>query len=281
MVYFNLHTHTRYCDGSGEPEEYVQAALDEGFHTIGFSGHAPVPFENNFAIRNDKKLGEYCKAIRDLQKKYHGRISVLLALELDYIEEISRDFGITREECGLDYTIGSVHLVRNAGNERLWFIDGPKSESYDEGLREVFGGDIKFAVTKYYEQVNRMVLTQKPDIVGHFDKIKMHNKDRYFHEEEHWYRDLVMDTLDVFKKMGVIIEVNTRGIYKKRSQELYPGNWVLKEIFKKGLPITLSSDAHRPEEIAGYYPETLGILKDIGFKSLVFFGEGGWQEQEM
>ena len=47
-----------------------------------------------------------------------------------------------------------------------------------------------------------MMLTQKPDIIGHFDKIKMHNQDRYFSEDEPWYRDLVMELLDTILKQG-------------------------------------------------------------------------------
>jgi histidinol-phosphatase (PHP family) len=72
--------------------------------------------------------------------------------------------------------------------------------------------------------------------------------------------------------------VNTRGIYKKRCNDLYPGAWILKEMRKKDIPITLSTDAHRPEEIDGYYTETIEILKEIGYKSLVCKGNSTWEE---
>jgi histidinol-phosphatase (PHP family) len=279
LPWFNLHTHSRFCDGSGEPEEYVKAAIDKGFHSIGFSSHAPVPFKNNFAIRDDDELLEYCNTIRNLKVKYQDQISIRLALEIDFIEGITRDFKDFEQTCRLDYIIGSVHLVKNANDDSLWFIDGSKVESYDNGLKNIFGGNTRLAVTTYYEQVSRMIMTQKPDIIGHFDKIKMHNQDRFFSENEIWYRKLVMDLLETIEQSGSIIEVNTRGIYKKRCDDLYPGQWILKEIRKRGLPVTLSSDAHRPEEIDGYYAETLDILRDIGFKKLVYYGEDGWKEQ--
>jgi histidinol-phosphatase (PHP family) len=277
--FFNLHTHSNFCDGKGDPQEYVKAALERGFHTLGFSSHAPVPFKNNFAIKDDQHLRQYCTTIRDLQATYRDKVSVLLALEIDYVVGITRDFKDFKQNCGLDYTIGSVHLVKNGDDDRLWFIDGPRLESYDDGLKNIFGGDIRLAVTAYYNQVSRMIRTGKPDIIGHFDKIKMHNHDRYFREDEAWYHSLVMDLLETIQQSGSIIEVNTRGIYKKRCDDLYPGQWILKEIVKKGLPITLSSDAHRPEEIDGYYAEALDILRNIGFKSLVYYGEDGWKEQ--
>jgi len=279
MSFFNLHTHSNFCDGTGDPEQYVEMALEKGFHSLGFSSHAPLPFKNNFAIKNEAELQKYCNTIQELQIRYHDRISIWLALELDYIDGISRDFQELRQTCQLDYTIGSVHLVRNGNEDGLWFIDGPRVESYNEGLKNVFGGDIRKAVSTYYQQVNRMILTQKPDIIGHVDKIKMHNQNRYFREDESWYRKLVMDLLDILKQSGVIIEVNTRGIYKKRCDDLYPGQWILKEIKKKGIPVTLSADAHRPEEIDGYYTETLEILREIGFKNLVYLSEAGWKEQ--
>lgn len=278
---FNLHTHSKFCDGAGDPEEYIISAIEKGFHSLGFSSHAPVPFKNNFAIRDDHELNKYCTIIRDLREKYKDQISVWLALEIDFIEGITRDFIDFKHTCRLDYTIGSVHLVKNGNDDRLWFIDGPKVETYDDGLKNIFGGDIRLAVTNYYKQLSLMIQTQNPDIIGHFDKIKMHNQNRYFREDEVWYRELVMDLLEVIEQSGSIIEINTRGIYKKRCDDLYPGRWILKEIREKGLPVTLSSDAHRPEEIDGYYAEALKVLKEIGFKSLAYFDGSGWSYQRI
>jgi len=278
---FNLHTHSHFCDGSGAPEEYVQAAIEARFHTLGFSSHAPVPFRNNFAIQDDSKLKAYCNEVRRLKADYSGRIDIFLGLELDYIEGITGDFSIYRESCGLDYTIGSVHLVRNGDDNRLWFIDGAKIETYDDGLKNVFHGDVRKAVTTYYKQLNSMISSQKPDIIGHLDKIKMNNKGRYFKEDEGWYQDLIMQTLENIKKSGLIVEVNTRGIYKKRSDDLYPGIRTLEHMIALNIPITISSDAHRPEEIDGYYQESVGILKEIGFKALTFLSVSGWKEQRL
>jgi histidinol-phosphatase (PHP family) len=278
MNYFCLHTHSSFCDGKGDPLEYVLSALKKNFHTIGFSSHAPVPFTNNFAIKNDEELRNYCRTIRNLAEEYADRINIYLALEIDYIKGVYSDFQEIKMKNGLDYTIGSVHLVRNENRDDLWFIDGARVETYDEGLQRIFNGNVKQAVTAYYEQVKRMLITQKPDILGHFDKIKMHNNNRYFREDEPWYRDLVMDLLDAISDTGVIPEVNTRGIYKKRSKDLYPGVWILKEMKRRNMPVTLSADAHHPSEIDGYYAETVEILKAIGYRTVVYFKNSDWEE---
>lgn len=281
MKLFNHHTHSFFCDGSDHPEIYVKAALKAGFHTLGFSSHAPVPFKNNFAIREEEELKKYVEIIRGLKHQYKGQIDIFLALEFDYIPGLSDGFNHLKNSCGLDYTIGSVHLVKNDNDRPLWFIDGPKRESYERGLKDIFDGNIREAVTAYYKQVNRMISLEKPDIIGHLDKIKMHNKNEFFNEDEKWYRDLIMETIGIIHQSGSIVEVNTRGIYKKRCDDLFPGIFILGELKKRKIPITLSSDAHRPEEIDGFYPETVKILKDLGFDCLMCFSPTGWKGQAL
>ena len=270
---FNLHTHTHFSDGSSAPEEYLKESLRQGFSVLGFSDHSPVPFENNFAIK-EERLDEYCKVVRGL----NGRgITILLGLEIDFIPGFTKPIEEYRKIFPFDYFIGSVHLVRNGTNPGLWFIDGPDVSIYDQGLEEVFQGDIRRGVKSYYHQINEMILTQKPDIIGHLDKIKMHNRNRYFREDENWYIQLVDETLDLIKEAHSVVEVNTRGIYKKRSDSLYPGPDILKKIHAMRIPVTISSDAHRPDELSLYFRETKKLLSDIGFEALSLITSDGWK----
>jgi histidinol-phosphatase (PHP family) len=281
MNYFNLHTHSYFCDGKEAPEEYVKRAIVLGYHTLGFSSHAPVPFENNFSLKEDR-MDEYVTAIRALGEKYKGKINILLSMEIDYIPGITRNIADFKSVGSLDYTIGGVHLVRTKEKEDLWFIDGPKQESYDLGLNNLFNGNIRKGVEAYYNQVMEMILTQKPDIIAHLDKIKMHNKNRFFAEDEKWYRDLVWKTLKcITDESDCIVEVNTRGLYKKRSDTFFPGPEILEQLHHLKIPVTLSSDAHLPLELNGYCEEALVLLKEIGFKELIYFNSSGRVKQNI
>ena len=67
-----------------------------------------------------------------------------------------------------------------------------------------------------------MVETECPDVVGHLDKIKMQNVNgKFFKEEEKWYQEAVIKTLKTIAEKGVIVEVNTRGVYKKATADLF------------------------------------------------------------
>ncbi|MCD4664531.1 MAG: histidinol-phosphatase [Bacteroidales bacterium] len=280
MQLFNLHTHTTFCDGKAEPEEYVHKAIKLGFHTLGFSSHAPVPFENSFSLK-EERFDEYTETIRGLKESFKDRINIFLSLEIDFIPGITKDFEEFVRIGNLDYIIGGVHLVRNLGKQDLWFIDGSKQQTYDDGLIKLFNGNIREGVETYYHQIQEMVVTQKPDIIAHLDKIKMHNNDRYFNEEEKWYKNIVWKTLKIIAENNSIVEVNTRGLYKNRSNTTFPGPDILEQVHHLNIPITLSSDAHKPEELDGYYKETLPLLRNIGFKQLQYFSKEGWKNQRI
>lgn len=280
MKLFNLHTHTRFSDGKAEPEVYVQEAIKLGFDTLGFSEHSPLPFLNAFSLK-EQEATPYFKQIDELREKYKGQISILKSLEFDYIPGISDDFSVLKNRYDLDYTIGAVHLVKSDNDDQLWFIDGPRHETYDDGVEHLFGNNIKKAVHAYYTQVNMMLEEQTPDIVAHLDKIKMHNKNRYFKEDEKWYNQLVDETIDIIAAKECIVEVNTRGLYKKRSGSLFPGTEILKKLLNRNVSVTISSDAHLPEEISSYILETCYVLKDIGFRFVVVPGDRGWEKRKL
>lgn len=276
MKLFNLHTHTHFCDGSDEPEAYVKAAIKQNFSSLGFSGHAPMPFENKYAIPQDR-LAEYMNEIDRLKQKYAGQIHLLKSLEFDYIPGVTEDFKLIIDKFNLDYSIGSIHLIGNQNTEQYWFTDGGSEIPYDKGLQKNYKGDIRRAVKDYFQQICQMVDTQNPEVIGHLDKVKMHNKNRYFTEDESWYQKEVDQCLDLIKSQNSIVEVNTRGLYKKRSDSLFPGVEVLKKMWKLNIPVTISSDAHKPEELALFIPETIELLKQIGLTKVLNF-EKNWIE---
>ena len=282
MQHFNLHTHSIYSDGKSQPREIVEEAIRQGMTTVGFSEHSPLPFDNNFSVKS-ADMPRYVEEITQLKEEYKGKIDILCGLEADFVTGISEPFAVTKEKYHLDYLIGGVHLVvdkvpefvnepsTSINTDEIWFIDGPKWEVYDDGLQRIFGGDIRRAVRRFYEQTNEMIEHEPFDIIAHFDKIKMHNRDRYFHEDEPWYRKLALETLDLIRQKGLIMEVNTRGIYKKRYNGFYPSPWLMEEACKMGIPTIISADAHHFSEISLEFDSAEEALKNAGYQCSTTF----------
>lgn len=277
----NYHTHSLYSDGKAPIQEYVDEAARLGLEYLGFSEHSPLPFPNNFALP-ESRVNEYVGEVRNINSRVLQDgvpLPLLFAgMEIDYIPGISQDFAALKNLYNLDYIIGSVHLVLNPDADGLWFIDGPSRQIYDDGLQVYFNGDIREAVTAYFRQVQRMIREEEIDILGHFDKIKMHNQNRFFTEDEDWYRELLMETIEEIAARNIIVEVNTRGLYKQRSDSLFPGVEILKQLCLKNIPVLISSDAHAPAELTALFDLAMISLEYSGFSSISYLTAKGWQK---
>ena len=278
MINYNLHQHTTFSDGKETPQKFVEKAIDLGFSHIGFSEHSPLPFSNPFSLK-EENIDDYVSTIDQLKEKYADQIKIYRALEMDYIPGVSEDFNYWRKRCKVDYLIGSVHLVKPDGTDELWFTDGPDHNIYDEGINQFFSGDIRKAVKAFYHQTNKMIESQEFEIIGHVDKIKMHNQGRFFSEDEEWYRDLLNETIELIKQRDIIVEVNTRGLYKKRSDSLFPDGFALRKVQELNIPVIISSDAHHPDEISSMFDYAEKRLIDMGFSRVMFFEDDRWKER--
>ncbi|PKP28628.1 MAG: hypothetical protein CVU02_00285 [Bacteroidetes bacterium HGW-Bacteroidetes-19] len=271
----NYHTHTTYCDGKEEMKTFVQKAIELQFDHLGFSSHAPILKENDFSIQKEE-IPLYIADIEKYQLEFPN-ITLFKALECDFIPELTYPFDYFKDTFNLDYIIGGVHLVKVLGQDKIWFIDGSKQQIYDDGLSILFQNNIKKAVTAFWEQTFEMIETQKFDIIAHLDKIKMHNQNRFFNEKEKWYIDLVDHAISLLYKHNVIVEINSRGIYKRRCSDFYPSDYILKEIAKKGIAVVISSDAHKSDELDLFYEEAKTKLKSFGIGELVYKTVNGWK----
>jgi histidinol-phosphatase (PHP family) len=271
-MWSNFHTHSDYCDGKGTLEDYLRSAQRSGMSAIGFSSHAPVPFACKWCMRKEH-FSRYVAGIDSLTSAYSG-VDIFKGLEIDFIPDIisPADF-----RSRLDFTIGSVHFVDGVEGKH-WEIDNTL-EVFKDGLQKIFNNNIRAAVTRYLELTREMVRHHPPDIVGHLDKIKIQNTpDRWFEESENWYRDEMDKTLKVVRDRNIIVEVNTRGLYKKKTPDTYPSPWILERICELKIPIMLNSDAHHPDDLIREFEPTAALLKDIGFKNLSILKEGNWKQ---
>ena len=276
MRYTNYHSHCHYCDGKEAPEAYVAAALAQGMAGYGFSSHAPLPYGLSWPMAATE-LVAYRQEIAALQQRYADQIPIYCGLEIDYIPGVTGPNHPRWQELALDYTIGSVHFVDFFPDGSPLEIDGSHAV-FLQGLETIFGGDIRRVIERYYALIRQMVVEDAPDIVGHLDKIKIQSEDgKLFDEQAPWYHEAVQQTLDVIAGRSLIVEVNTRGLYKQKTNEPYPGWWILERMQEMAIPITLNSDAHHPRELTASFPEIATRLKQIGFEVVKQLQDGRWQ----
>lgn len=273
MLKSSFHTHSRFDDGTGDPEDYVLSALNKGFGVIGFSAHAPVPLDTGWHMKLEF-LDEYIDLTMALRNKYGDRIEIYTGLEADYYKGCA-DW---RGRKGIDYTIGAVHLIHDPGTGKCFYFDGNRDE-FEETLETMFGGDIRSLVSGYYGLIREMLMKMTPNIVAHLDVIKKNNQDgRYFDENEEWYRQEVLSTLEVISLSQSILEINTGGISRGYTTEPYPSRWILEYCLEMDIPVMVNSDSHHPDTIDCCFEEVYDMLRDIGYKSQRILHHGEWKD---
>jgi len=273
----SIHVHSRFCDGEGEPEDYERAARERGFVSLGFSSHVPLPYPNDWAMR-PAELPAYLERIRTMKRAAPQGMEIYLGLEIDYIPGLISPRDARFDELGLDFRIGSVHCLGRSADGKFREVDGPP-EMLEELLEVDFAGDARALVRAFYRGVAGMLETGAPDLLAHLDLIKKNNRGGlYFSEEENWYREALAGLVPLIAASGTVVEVNTGGLARGKTTELYPAPWLLARLAGAGVPVTVNSDAHRPDQIDAFYPEAVEALRRAGYTSAFVFRAGGWVE---
>ncbi len=251
MILSNIHTHSTHCDGKNTLEEMVIEAIRLGFVSLGFSGHSETFFDRSYCLKDTKA---YCDEVYALKKKYHDQLQVYCGIEADYYSNIDCD-GV------FEYRIGGVHYVFYDGT---YFSVDESSDKFFEAIQCI--GSIEKFIKLYYNNVKNMVLTQKPQVIAHLDLIRKFNDgNRYFDEEEQWYKDCVLDVLQVIASSNCIIELNTGGIYRGYTTTPYPSRFILVEAKKLGIDVMINADAHNKDGLAYKFDECIQLLKEVGY----------------
>ncbi len=253
----DFHIHTTYCDGSNSPEEMVEAAIDKGLKTMGFSGHSYTFFDEAYCMMPEDEIA-YEKEIRSLAKKYAGRIEILCGVEQDY-------WAISNTK-SWDYIIGSVHYVRVKEDrrsteeipqgccEKEGYIYIPVDESPEilmDGVKAYFGGDFYAFAEEYFSTIADVVSKTGADIIGHFDLVCKFNRDgdgvrkgTFFDESDPRFVKAWKGAVDILVKNKVPFEINTSGLRKGYRAEPYPSKPIRDYIIQCGGRLILSSDSH-------------------------------------
>ncbi len=250
---------------------------------LGFSGHAPVPFDNDW-LTPEADLSSYLSEIRGLRERYAGRIAIFVGLEVDYLPGVISPASPHIRDLGLDHVIGSVHFLGRHPGGRYWTVDHNHEETVT-GIAASFGGSVEEAVREYYRRIGDMAVSTRPDIIGHFDIVKKFSADKtgpcLFSESAAWYREAVCGALDAVASSGSIVEVNTGALGRGITTEAYPSSWILQECRKREIPAMMSCDAHRPEELLDRRETAADMLRSAGYTTHTLLTPEGWRSFQL
>jgi len=271
----SMHTHTCFCDGKDDVETMCLAAFEKKLDAIGFSAHAPI--EKQTGLKSDwnlkeEKVEQYVEAVLTAKKRWQGKLDVYLGYEVDYIKGKRSPLDNDIKALNLDYIIGSVHYIFPENGAEPFTVDGPPEE-FEKGLKEGFNGDAQALMNCYYDALSEMITQGGFDILGHADIIKKNCiKKKYWDEESEACRQRDIASLIAGANgSGIIIEINTGGINRKKINETYPSLSFLRILKEFNIPVIITSDAHCSNDIDGNYDIAIKTLIYADFKEHMLF----------
>jgi len=296
-LFSSMHTHTIFCDGKDDVETMCRTAFQKNLYAIGFSAHAPVEKQIGKKTEwhlKEENAGKYIEEVLKAKKRWEGKLKVFLGYEVDYIKGIRSVLDSDIAALNLDYTISSAHYLVPRNGSEPFTVDGPMEE-FEKGLKEGYNNDPQALMHAYYDSLADMIKHGGFDILAHADLIKKNTFGKNYWQQEielNRQREIADLIASLSQKTCVnteylntpfAVEVNTGGINRKKINETYPSLSFLQIINKYNIPVIITSDAHKAEDIDGNFNTALDILKYAGFsKHVLFNGKDDktpvWQE---
>jgi histidinol-phosphatase (PHP family) len=266
----DYHLHLRPDDADAAPERYFteanveryrEVADERGIEELGVSEHIyrfhqalelwRHPFWERYAHDD---LDAYCNFVRE-------QTDLRLGIEMDFVHGAEDRTAALLDARDFDYVVGSVHFIHDgAVDMELFTAWDPKDPRRSP----------EAVWTRYFETVAASAASGLFDIIAHPDLVK------YFgpaHPERIPARDprfFYEPAVEAFADAGVAVELSTAGL-RKPAAEIYPAPAFLEMCVEAGVPVALSSDAHRPQDVGADYDQALELLADLGVGELAVF----------
>ena len=288
-----IHTHTLFCDGSDDIETCCRSAFRKGLACLGFSSHAPMSKKTglyNECNIPEEKVEEYINEVLAAKKRWEGKLPIYIGLEVDFIENLTGPADRYYHEMGLDFIIGSVHYVIPPRGEPFTVDDKP--EAVELGIKEGYSGDPLGMVEAYLDAETAMIRAGGFDVLGHPDLVKKNNslpgsrENRFFSEDEIFYREKTAAIAALMAGRGIPAEVNTGGMNRGKTKDCYPSLPFLKHFREQGVPMLINADAHKAEDLDGHYGEATKTMLAAGYTETLIFqgrqnGRALWKSEKL
>ncbi|HUB36195.1 MAG TPA: histidinol-phosphatase HisJ family protein, partial [Solirubrobacteraceae bacterium] len=237
-------------------ERYRQAAGEAGIAELGVSEHvyrfaqALEVWRHPFWVANARDdLDAYCEFVGD-------RTDLRLGIEADFVPGAEDRMANLLEAREFDYVLGSVHFLRDGA------LDMDDYSIWSAGRRpeEIWRA--------YFETLAQAARSGLFDVLAHPDLVKVWGSVRPLPEGDP--RRFYEPAVEAIAETDIAVEVSTAGL-RKPVGEIYPAEELLLMLLDAGVPLSLSSDAHTPQDVGAGYEQALALLERAGVREICVF----------
>ena len=192
----------------------------------------------------------YCAAI--VAAREEAGLPVLLGVEMDWLADRTAEIAAFLDGRPFDVVLGSVHFIDGRA------IDDPTADDRD-------WLPVEDLWSRYLEHLTAAAGSGLYDVMSHPDLPKV------FGRRIPAQLDRLLDeAVAAIADSGVAVECSSAGL-RKPVAELYPEPGLLARFRRAGVPVTLSSDAHAPQDVARDFATAVAALRGAGYETITRF----------
>ena len=302
---YTHHSHSgSYCKHAHDTlDSVIATAIRKQFRTFCLTEHVPR-LQQSLVYPEEEELGmtpaslkeqfyEYVDSARTQQLTVNSNtgsdMRILVGFESEGgIDDEHLNMCIElRNKMNADIVVGSVHHVNGIDID----FDQPtwrKAYEACDGLRGLY--------REYYKLVRNMIQKLKPEVVAHFDLIRLfafteieetkvidgtpQTQKRKITLEEQLDVDIKRDWHDVWAIIeeavdliiinDLTVELNSAAI-RKGWNTPYPKNDIMRFMITKGVKFVMSDDSHGDDQVGLNYHLVLEYIKQMGIETMYYY----------
>lgn len=252
MLKQDYHVHSMLSpDSESQLDDICQQGVDLGLDEIILTDHYEM-IEGGTPRQSYQKhhLRQTREEVLACQDRWKGKIFLGFGIELGQWHQQPESAERVLNANPYDYVLASLHRVDHSD---LFMHD------YDHINRELLR-------EHYVSELTEIATTGDYDCLAHLDLIKRYAAFHGYSLRMEDCREKVYAILRTVVERGKGLEVNTSGLATVMKETL-PSIEILKWYKELGGEIiTVGSDAHQIQQIAGSYKEAEEIIKSVGFR---------------
>lgn len=203
-------------------------------------------------------IDEFIEFIQSQKLKWEEQgVTLKLGIEADFFPGGEEELDKIISQRPWDYVIGSVHFLNG------WGFDNPETADKFEEKDLI---DLYETHTTYICQAIESHLF---DIVAHLDNLKVFS----YRPDEKLLENYYETVASTLKKHGIASEINTGLSYRYPIKEACPSPRYLQVLAEQQIPVTLSSDAHYPDDLGANLNTAADLLKKNGYEKISTFSK--------
>lgn len=253
----DCHMHSELCGhADGTPSDMIRAIVHAGLMGGVMTEHLPLKPELDpdgvYAMRGDIDT-LYVAELKDIRFDWDG-LDLVIGAESDWMSEDPEWTAASVADArarGIEVVLGSVHFLDGWAFDDPAYLDHWATKDIDEVWARYFTEWCKAASSGLFD------VMAHPDLVKKFGHIPADPLSYYEHAAQ------------VAADAGVLCEVSTAG-WRKPVNELYPAPEFISMLIKRGVGLTLGSDAHKPSEVGYRLNDAADVLASLGAKSIAY-----------